>query len=284
MPDDVLGTGTEDSKASDDKVAAKDTGLTEEALKTAMESSFGGLFKDISGGLGTMADNMGTISQRLGNLEAGKQQEQQALQQQQEELDPDAPGRELLADPQTVMRKAALQATADATGPLFESLINTNKENALRQIAGEIDQKYGEGVWQEVFADKVNAVVDGYPPQFKGKSEYIRSAVDTILGQAFDVLTDKRSDFKKSQQAAEEAQTTSPGNYSPLGPGRQGPEPAKLSPEEKDFVQRFAKSVDPSYTEERYLKAKTLGNTEEEWTQEVTHPERFKSNKSKGAA
>ena len=110
----------------------------------------------------------------------------------------------LYADAQGTIR----QEIANETLPILGTAGATLGDIILESEQMQIDSKYGEGTWNEIYGPVLNGVIDDLrrsnPAQLLNKTA-IKNAVQSITGRNVDALMERRDKVKTSGTQSEEA-------------------------------------------------------------------------------
>ena len=256
MSDDALfeeGSGGEAAAEGEAAVQEAAEKATKAAIATgsadpkvigkAVQEALGPVFQQLGGNLQAVAEHLKGVEDRL-----------PARPQTDTEDD-------FYSDPKATITKVVTEQVQQAVGPLMQTLLKDKFDGMVGKIAGEVDDEFGSGTYEEEFSEAMSAIIKDLPPNLRASESHIRMALDSLKGSKFRELSAKAAERAKEKEAAEER--GGPG-YSALGPGRPAPKAPKLSPEEKQFIE-VVRSRNPGYSEKQYLESRDRGNTEDDW-------------------
>ena len=254
MPDDGLGIEESGPNLEDDETTqqANAPSYPPEALREAMEQSFGPMLGQVGGALRSMDSRMRAI-------ESSNQPSGDTMPQNTDDTRLD----ELLKDPDSYVRREAGKFLSEKTGPLFEQMISDRQNQVLVSLQESVDKEFGEGTWETEISTELGSVLERFPVTIKSSEQHIKSAIDGIKGTKLDKLMERKAAVMKAR--ADEQDRSPTGDYSAMRAGRGIPKAGKLNATDKEFIQLIRSRDDKTYTEEDYIRMMTNGNTEETW-------------------
>lgn len=199
---------------------------------------------------GEFTPAFGEIGRAIKGLSDRMDQSEQARVAGSDDDDPNLEIQEFLRDPDAKIT-AKVEEGLQKQGPLWDAVLAGKREDHFRDQKSLVDDRFGDGAWDEHFNETVRAIVGKYPAQFQLESAGAASAVAQVIGQKYETLRDLETTHTKKAEKANR-------DYKSIGSSRGSPRKPTLSDEESEFIDELRRAGVDDVSEELYMKQKAM--------------------------
>jgi hypothetical protein len=189
---------------------------------------------------------------------------------------PDDTGTGLTRDQQQLLDKPAEYVQEMVNKGVESALESRDRVNVSNNLTArvthhenEIDSRYGEGTFKEMFASDLSQVVNDMPLGLQGSNDHIDMVMTGLVGKKIDELFDRRGKkAAEEKELAEKQSALNPPNVL-TGSGETIQRGDKLSPDETEYLESLEKKG-IIYSKADYIRDRNAGTSEDDFPVEET--------------